>query len=175
MIPLGTCSKHPRKLTGRRVRVVAPDAPHFGKTGVIDAVTGRFAYPHDGVGELECVHVDQYSSFAVLFGDTRTSGYPPWALSFGVRYKVWTIDPDGEPSALLLRSGCTEDSEYDVSEEFGEEDTEIARLVKWAWVRTETFYRNNPRPPVLVKNFDTDTWFHASADGDDVVVRSHQR
>lgn len=85
MIALGTCSKFPTKLCGRRVRVLPcerrGDWPRPGETGMLYSVSGPFVLPHDGLEECECVHVATDSGFDVRFDDGQTwSGYPPHAL-----------------------------------------------------------------------------------------------
>lgn len=84
VIAIGTCSKHPRKLCGLRVRIRGTDRnewPRAGEEGVIHAVNGHFVMPHDGIEELQCVHVDAMSSFTILFDDGwQTSGYPRHAI-----------------------------------------------------------------------------------------------
>lgn len=72
-------------------------------------------------------------------------------------YKVWTIDPDDQPSTLLLRTGRGPDHifETDTDEEFGESEMELVRLVEFVW------RKQSGRPSVLIKNFDTGTWYRA--------------
>jgi hypothetical protein len=81
MIAIGTCSKFPRRLVGQRVRVVHRESPRPGESGMLYGVSGLFALPHDGLGEGECVHVAEDSSFSVRFDDGDIwHGYRPWAL-----------------------------------------------------------------------------------------------
>lgn len=74
-------------------------------------------------------------------------------------YKVWTIDPDEQPSILLLRTGKGPDHifEADTDEEFGESEIELMRLVEFAWAHS----KQSGCPSVLIKNFDTGVWYRA--------------
>lgn len=85
MIAIGTCSKFPAPLNGRRVRVLPGGWPRAGYYGYIVGVSGPFALPHDGLGECECVHVAVDSGFDIEFNTPdptgeRWSGFPPHAL-----------------------------------------------------------------------------------------------
>lgn len=151
MIAIGTCSKFPFPLNGRRVKVLPCERhnewPRAGDYGYIEGVSGHFVKPHDGVEW--CAHVDDMSGFHVKFDDGVTwSGFPPHALQLISRYKVWTIDSDGEPSTLLLRTGSDESGTYDT---VFESDDPVA-VAKFACER------RGHVGPVLVKNFDTHLW-----------------
>lgn len=67
------------------------------------------------------------------------------------RFKVWTIDPDGEPGTLLIHTGASPISGHDFSFA-GDNPYEVARFACIV---------NALSVPVwlLVKNFDTDEWF----------------
>lgn len=160
VIAIGTCSKFPVPLNGRRVRVLPCERrhewPRAGDGGHIYGVSGPFVLPHDGVEW--CAHVDHESNFTIRFDDGQQwTGFPPRALKLISRFKVWTIDPDGEPSTLLLRTGSDESGTYDT---VFESDDPVA-VAKFACARRSHVGR------VLVKNFDTGLWY--TVDGDTVT------
>jgi hypothetical protein len=64
------------------------------------------------------------------------------------RFKVWTIDPDGEPGTLLLRTNSADEhvGAYDITFISSEDPTEVARVA---------CERTGHVGWVLVKYFDT--------------------
>lgn len=70
------------------------------------------------------------------------------------RFKVWTIDPDGEPGTLLLRTGSTD-------KHVGVYDASFAGLIAGVTaedVAENACIRTGHTGWVLVKDFDTDEW-----------------
>lgn len=149
-LAIGTCTRFPNKLCGRRARVLPfPDVPHAGEIGTIIAINGVFAPAHDGLDPCDCVHIDVHSSVTLRFAhDLEVSGYRIFVLELlPARYKVWTIDPDGEPSTRLPL-----DTEID----FGDD---VGKLAEFAWELSD---RVPDQTPLLIKNFDNEKWWRAS-------------
>lgn len=73
-------------------------------------------------------------------------------------YKVWTINPDGQPGTLLARTGSSEKLDVDVQGDWGDDVEALAMLV-FSWASLEA--PGVRVSALLVKNFDSGTWWTA--------------
>ena len=84
-ISAGSCTRHPIRMVGRRVRVLQTGRglPHEGEIGELVCVSGPLAPLHDGLRSSICVHVAEDSCFSVRFADGEEwTGYGPFDLEF---------------------------------------------------------------------------------------------